>query len=307
MHETPPSGLDRLLAEAADGAAPCPDPNDLAGFVEGRLDEAAEDAVLTHLAACALCREVIDAVGAADTPVASPGAPSRPSWFRWTAAAAALLLAAVGAGVALQSRDGGTEEGTRARLVAAAGRIADRDASLAALLVPLSDEELRRRDADELRGDGEAILPVGRVTTTRPTFSWPAVPGARSYTITLLGEQGTLWSKTVEGTIYTAEAPLTAGASHVWYVESDDPHATSRSAAFDVMAADEAEAWSRAVSEVEQDVSEPLSWLLLAHAALRRDLRQEALAFARRYADASPEDDLGEATLARAQDRLNAR
>jgi hypothetical protein len=92
----------------------------------------------------------------------------------------------------------------------------------------------------------------------------------------------------------------------VWTLAADDPHATEVERAFHVVPAEEARRWRASVAAAES-VGTPIRWLLLAQAALRRDLPAEASVHAERFLAARPGEPLGAATLAAARARASAR
>jgi len=131
------------IVRAKAATAACPDPEDIAAFLDGRLPAGQRARLIEHLASCELCYEVY--AGAAsfladDSPEAirlseplTPHrpfdrpdrrrAPEAPSWRRWwaTAAVAALLAVAVGVPLLLW-RTGGAELATEHLASLVAGR-----------------------------------------------------------------------------------------------------------------------------------------------------------------------------------------
>lgn len=75
-----------------------PDANLLAAFVEKALPERERSQVLTHLAQCADCRELVALTLPAEVKVAEPAhLPARRGWFAWPALRWGALAAALGA------------------------------------------------------------------------------------------------------------------------------------------------------------------------------------------------------------------
>jgi hypothetical protein len=92
MGEVPKFVRQRLQQEAA---GEHPDANVLTAFAEGALLERERSRVLTHLSACATCREVVS-LALPEAPVAAPTAiPSAKGWSRWPMLQWAGMAAAV--------------------------------------------------------------------------------------------------------------------------------------------------------------------------------------------------------------------
>lgn len=103
-----------------------------------------------------------------------------------------------------------------------------------------------------LRSGDDAALPEPTsprqtdVLASRPDFHWRAVDGAVRYTVTLLGPNGELWTRTTRGTSldYPADAAELPAGEYVWDVlaiAADGP-AGKASSTFHVVSAIEADA-----------------------------------------------------------------
>lgn len=112
------------------------------------------------------------------------------------------------------------------------------------VLIPIPDrglltiEEVCLRGANTIERDGQDVPRGGsdlaipflitprstKILTARPAIRWNPVATATTYTVTLLGPEGKLWSKTVDeaGMPYPSdEPPLEAGIQYVFEVTTD--------------------------------------------------------------------------------------
>lgn len=239
--------LRRSVAEA-------PSFDELAAYVEGRLDPEARALIEERLSADATLRQEVEDLRELHARMARPRpAASRPGLQR-TAVLAAALAAAASLFLWLSpASDDGTMPGSlpplappplatmsdgHARLVLAA------DGSLSGLHAP--DARTRAAVAAALRGvlpapqgvealqSGPGTLlgteaapafaplaPVGtRVSADRPTFRWTAHPGARSYEVAVFDQDlhRSLASGSIAGTEWTPAQALTRGRVYLWQV-----------------------------------------------------------------------------------------
>jgi hypothetical protein len=250
-------------------AAGCLDENSLAGLLEGRLPADEEEVARAHLLGCARCREAIGRVGLLheEATTTAPRARAR------VLVVAAVLLLAVGAGVAMLLRRGLDATDAPGRLVAAA-----RDA---AGFEPLDSAALLARPREVERGGVEVLAPRGAVLSGRPELDWDAVPGATSYRATVRGEDGVArldatvaarplpWPKDV--------APLAAGGRFVAKVRALTPAGeVAGSEAFRVLSSAEFAAYEKDLAAVLSRAPEDLRGLVAAHLAARAGLWAEA-------------------------------
>ena len=94
------------------------------------------------------------------------------------------------------------------------------------------------------------------------------------------------------------EVRLAPGTAWFWELRTEGPLGTDTDRqAFRVASAEERHSFEAAVAAIQAAGEQELRDLLTAHVALRRDLLTEAETFARRYAEARPDDRAGRETL----------
>ena len=167
--------------------------DELAAYLEHRLDDVSRRRLEAHLVDCAECRrEVMEGERTLR------GAPSRRA-AAWRPLAVLATLAAAAAVLFTVLPRGGTSE----------GRTIERspDAPLRAVMpiVVVEPED------------------AARLTTAPTTFVWRGAPGVSLYKFTLTDEQGhVLWSTSTRDSLLRPPASLEvpASASYYWYVDA---------------------------------------------------------------------------------------
>lgn len=191
-----------------------------------------------------------------------------------------LTLAIVSCG---GSDPGGTSrpEGLLAAYRAFAARVPDR----ADEIRPLTASEFTGMEAPGLTSSGLQIRgPIGRSLTDRPLLSWLAAPGADRYRVRLTALDGASSSRPIvdETTPATSIAfpmraeALAVGMSYVLEVATEGGKSASGRSRFDVLPVPHRSRWKTLVGELESNEKDAVRDLLLAHAALRRGLIDEA-------------------------------
>lgn len=276
-------------------------------FVDGKLDVSARAGVEQHLAWCAECRSDVQALR--DFAKAQPAIATlaRPARIGWLAAAAAVLLAAIGLGVWLRRSvevaalsDAGKRISldSRGRLAGADGLSPEQTASVRRVLlgeallpsVNLSELQLPR---GTLMGAHEAarfhlVAPVGTaVRSARPELRWTARGPKAVYVVTLknLATGRIIGSPSLSDLAWTPTQPLQRGVIYAWQVavtfdrrEEVAPSPPSPQARFLVLDA----------NTVAQLDSLPPSHLVRATLDTEAGLLDEAEAQAKALADENP-------------------
>ena len=309
--------LERFGPDGGPPGGDCPDANVFAGFVGGTLRESDRADVLDHLGRCADCRQVAaelaeagvsppaesDASTSSGPPAGTGGRvlafPKSPRGRLVAAAVAAVAAAAVVAWVA--TRDVAPTPSTEKRLAAAAAELARSDPASFAGFLAYGAEERRRVESVATRGGLPAMMPAGRSDDGRPAFRWAVSPGARSYDVSVVGEDGkVLWRRTTERAAlpYPAdERPLPPG-SYVWQVDSSGPAGSETGRrAFEVVGEEAAGRWARARDAIDAHAPADLRALLHAHHALREGRLADAERFAREALARAPNDAVARDTL----------
>jgi hypothetical protein len=304
-------------APAAAEAGPCPTPDELAGFLEGRLTDVEADRTAAHAAVCPDCRGTLDDLEG-DLPAAAPVPERAPPAGRLLSlvglrrhAAAAAVLALVGAaGYALwHPRAVGPLPSSDSRLVAAARDLEGSDAVFRGF-APLSASELDAlRDARE-RGGVALLGPVGVVLERRPTFARRPSAGTGPMEVSVAKVGGpTLWTRTTNGDrlAYPADEPaLEPGVPYAWTasVEGAIGGKTTATRRFSVASPAVADAFARARALIDARAPADVRALLAAHWALRHELLEEARRPAEEHVRLLPDDALGRETLRAVRRRL---
>jgi hypothetical protein len=270
--------------------------DELAEYLAGHAGVTLRERAARHLRECGECAE-----GARE--MQGTGSPARRAWPAWTAAAAAVLLAAGGAAwLGMRGRpaeraalrDGGSpvrlaSDGSLEGLAGAAG---EERAWVAAALrsgrVELAPP-LRAAAPSELRdagaGGGEAwrvVAPLNqRVLTDRPAFSWKPLAGADGYEVIVTDESlaPVARSGRIGEVHWTPGDPLPRGRRLLWQVraqrsggETSAPAPPEPPAVFEVVPAADAERIARAEAAPQR------SHLLLAVLYGRVGLAEKAAA-----------------------------
>ena len=316
MTRDPHSPLGPPGAPAA-AAGPCPDPSELAGFLEGRLLGAEAERTAAHAAQCSDCRGALDDLAdvlPAATPAARDAAPagrllSLLGLRRHAAAAAVLVLVGAAAYALWRPREAGPLPSSGDRLVAAARDLESSD-PLFAGFAPLSSAELASLPDSRERGGLSLAGPVGTVLETRPTFRRRAGGGAASMEVSVAPVGGAaLWTRTATGDAlpYPADAPaLEPGGRYAWTAATDAALGgrTTATRRFAVASPAEAAAFARAAAAIDARGPRDVRALLAAHWALRHELYEEARRLAEEHARLHPHDAEGIETLRAVRRRL---
>ena len=175
------------------------------------------------------------------------------------------------------------------------------------LLADVSDLTLHRTGAGEIAalgglrsgGDQEAIDPLSprhtRVRADRPVFSWNADGEFDLFTVTVLSDDGTVWSGTTTGTemAYPEDAPvLEPGVTYYWRVEGEALLDTTRSGlvAFEVVAPDEVARLNEAEADLMGRMEEgDARDFLLGSFYAKQGLHAEAITVFERLAERQPD------------------
>lgn len=320
--------------EIRQGLADAPSYEDLAAYVEGRLDPEARALLEERLAGDEVLRAEVDDLRALQAQLARGRVlawrPARVATLAALAAGLALLafwlrppepglpsVAPSGPPVVAALQDGGVRltlsaDGTVSGLPApdAHARAVVADALHGTLPAPSGLEALRPRAGTLMGTAPEAVFapvaPLGvRVAGDRPTFRWTARPGARRYEVAVFDQElrRQLASGPVEGTAWTPATPLARGRVFLWQVTALDggprltaPAPPEPEARFEVAAPAVLDAVARARAAA------PGSQLLAALAFVEAGLLDDADAALRALAA----QNAGSPELARLQARLDA-
>ena len=242
------------------GSAESPSFDDVAAYVEDRLDPEERGALEERMAGDPTLRQEVEDLRALGVQMlrSRPAATWRqPFALAGLAAAAAVAAVAFWLGTPRERRP--VENGSRSSL-AAAPLVTLKDGDLRVALssdgvvsgLPAVDPELRDAIAGALRGalpapqglealrSGPLTLlggpggatplaperPVGtRVASDRPGFRWSAHPDARSYEVSVFDQdlQKRAGSGPITGTDWTPERPLPRGHTYLWQVTALTP------------------------------------------------------------------------------------
>jgi Putative zinc-finger len=296
------------------------DDEQLAAYVDGRVDAADREIAETHLEHCADCRRLIDEIR-------RPVAPPRRSRWLLAVAAGTLLVLLAGAMYFLMRRTTPSPDApvvvdtaltgpatvteTTATAPRSYGR-ADWDALVREALAtgvvaaPAIIGELSG-PPDPLRGSSKpaqsSLSPAATaIDATRPEFQWRTDGDAEAIVAIARGDEEILRSAVLRQTRWTPSRDLTRDQTYSWTVElrrSDGtravlPPPSEPMALFRVLSAAEHEEWAAA-----QRSGDPL---LRGLVAARLGLRAEATRELSRYAEQHPES----AAAARLRDSLAA-
>jgi hypothetical protein len=269
---------------------PCPPPERLAGYVEGRLLDRERAAVEAHGADCAACRAAL--VGLLAEPAGKVLRPRR--WIPIAAAAAAVLLAAL----CLVPRRGDTATG----LEAAALDLAEARPDLFRGFRPVGPADPLPPSLAQRRGALAQFAPAGRILDPRPRFRWEGVPGVARWRVALLTDEGDpIWEADAEGAdlAYPSGRPdLDPGRRYLWDVSGEGPLGPAGGRrAFDVASTEERDRFAEASREIDRLAPARLRPLLRAHLALRRGLYAAAEEEAAAFVAAEPADAAGRDAL----------
>ncbi|MGE4068721.1 MAG: zf-HC2 domain-containing protein [Vicinamibacterales bacterium] len=231
----------------------------LEALVDGRLDDVEREIVEGHLDGCAACVQDVADLRAIQADIrwggkTAPkddirwgGTGGRAPALPWRAVAAAAGIAATIFLAVMVSRRGGTDVPPAPDTVAV-----ETGGSVAEAVPPPAPDPLSAADrafVDQAAADGRLNIPgdvlalAGRTGTllgtgaradapgrfapsgtavveTRPAFSWPAVPGAQAYSVTVVDQDfnEVTASGRVDGTAWTPGNDLPRGSTLTWQV-----------------------------------------------------------------------------------------
>jgi hypothetical protein len=304
----------------------CPPDEILVGWAEGRLSDAARDAVEVHAASCSACRDVVAQIAPyvervpsreearATTSTAGPP-PERASRILTlrprTLAVAAAVLVALGASVFLATRGPAPAPlDDDSRLVAFAAELRRERPDVFASFSPLSPQERRAR-VEPTRGGLVVFEPAGLAESVRPDVRWSPVRGVVAVRVTVrraASASGTsLFERDATATpfAYPADAPaLERGVDYEVEVSARGAAGTvSGAAEFRVATEADDAAFRAAASLVAERAPAELSDLARAHFAARSGRWAESEAAARIFVAAHPSHRGGAELLAFVLDR----
>lgn len=284
------ASFDPAGGRVAGPGAPCPDEGTLVALAEDRLPADVAEEVAAHVVRCGLCLEVCAAVRdvareARARPAARSGdvgagdAPLRRRWGWAPFAIAATLLLAFG------MRWVRGPHGAPVSLASAWAAVTADTPALAAQ-GPLADAELRAAPSP-LRGGLVLKGPVGTVLSTSVELDWEPVPGATAATVVVTDAAGgDVLRRTTDAPpvrVAGAGSGLRRGTAYVWTLTVQGPRGRVEAArAFRVADDATVAAWSALVDRAARLVPEDHRDEVLAHAALRLGLVEEAIVRAER-------------------------
>ena len=270
--------------------APCPDEGTLVALAEDRLPADQAEEVAAHVVRCGICLDVCAAVRdvARDArppsvallgDVGTDDAPSRRRWGWAPFAIAAALLLAIGV------RWVHGPEGAPVSLASAWAAVTA-DAPDLAAQGPLTAAELLVT-ASPLRGGLVLKGPSGTVLSTSVEFDWEAVPGAAAATVVVADTAGDeVLRRTTDAPpvrLAGAGSALRRGTAYVWTLSVQGPRGRVEAArAFRVADDATVTGWSSLVDRAARLVPQDHRDEVLAHAALRLGLVEEAILRAER-------------------------
>ena len=181
---------------------------------------------------------------------------------------------------------------------------------------PLTAGELAALERPGLTNSGlEIHAPIGTSMTDRPILSWRQVPGAVWYRVRVTAlDDGSASRPIVDETTFATSIPfpiraeaLVVGRSYALEVTTEGTEPLSGRSRFDVLPIPHRSRWKTIVGDLESNERDVVRDLLLAHAALRRGLFDEAQRRLAAFQSARPSDAADGATLRRALDALLGR
>jgi hypothetical protein len=309
----------------------CPDPNLLAGHLEGRLESREKSSVDAHLNGCLTCLGVFNrlrAVGVA--PVANlppelplperrepvlvepmPGPSHLPpphggvSWKAWTAIVVivgGILVASLSAGGRTLFDTDARRQDTEHEVFAAAQQLVGTQPGFFAHFSAYTSKELETEQAPEERRGFAAMYPREKVLERTPKFVWSGAPGAARYHVTLRGEDGhEAFRRTVTGQSldWPDDVPAPNRESvWTWEVAPEGSAAPPAQAKYHVASEREAVRWDKQkerIGRVAQDVGTRA--VLTAQIALKTGHLWEAYTLVREHVARYPKDAYGRALL----------
>ena len=180
---------------------------------------------------------------------------------------------------------------------------------------PLTAGELAALERPGLTNAGlEIKAPIGRSLTDRPFVGWRALPGAKRYRVRITALDDGPSSRPIVDETTSAEGipfptravALAVGKTYALEVTTEGTAPASGRSRFDVLPIPYRSRWKTIAGDLASNEPDPVGELLLAHAALRRGLIEEADRRLRAFQSVRPNDADG-ATLRRALDALLGR
>ena len=198
-------------------ASPSVDPDLLAGYVEGRLDDDERAAVEARLVHDEEARALVGELRAALGTEAPVPVPATPGWVPLAIAACALL--AIGALVFAMTREDLGPLDPYARLLATADRLATADpVQFGSLRATIEDASLIG-EAEAMRGGLRIFAPQGALLEGRPQLQWAEVPGSKGYEVRVATVTGaevlTFLSETATASWPDEAEPLAGGQQYL--------------------------------------------------------------------------------------------
>lgn len=258
-------------------------------FVEGTLDDAGHEIVMTHMESCATCAAEIDDLRALHAPASRSGR----VWPAALAIAAAVIVAFVLVAVFGRSSREEVVPISPRPIAATAPQVQPQryvraewhalvDAAVAARALPQADLRELTPSADVLRsaprGARADLQPAGVVVReTRPQLTWQHRTDATYVVSIFRGEKEVMRSESLSRSSWTPDRELTRGQTYLWQIEVRQnrafdliPKPPAPPALFKIVSAEE----HRAIEEAT--ASHPSDHLLHAVLYARAGLESEA-------------------------------
>lgn len=270
--------LARLLALALAGpeGGDALDPNDVAQLAAGRPSDAVRAALEARLAGAPCEDRAAVAAVAGAAPLGDSRSPRRLSWGMLATAAA--ILAVIGSIWAFQPPSAPAILGDEALLAGWAslgGEVPERLAGIG----PLVEADRLNAESPLRRGGLRIYAPAGASSLGSPRVRWQTLPGAESYLVQILSDEGEV---VVHNTETSSSLPpaATAGLKPGAYVVSVSTVVSGvrvrGSSAFRVSSQVEVEQYQGVLRAIDAAEPAALRPVLRAHLAIRLGLIEEA-------------------------------
>jgi hypothetical protein len=309
----------------------CPDPNLLAGHLEGRLESREKSSVDAHLNGCLTCLGIFNRLRAAgvapvlnlppELPIPErreavhveplPGPSRLPpprggvSWKTWTAIVlivGGILVASLSAGGRTLFDTDARRQDTEHEVFAAAHQLVETQPGFFAHFTAYTTRDLESEQAPEDRRGFTAMYPREKVLERTPKFVWSGAPGAGRYHVTLRGEDGReAFRRTVTG--HSLDWPDDVPAPHresvwTWEVDPEGSAASPAKATYHVASEREAVRWDKQKERIGRVAQDPgVRAVLTAQIALKTGHLWEAYTLVREHVARYPKDAYGRALL----------